>query len=501
MLLVVPLLIANAVLEEPFYQASARVLIEPANPQVININTLLRPVLSEEDLLTEYQLIRSEEHLAEVVDRLDLQDKLVEKNDLISRLQRLKGELTGVVKRLKSRALALVGITLEPAVPTALVEGIDLQRLAATEALRESLLVEPQEGGKLVNITVKGLEPAEVAMQANTVAEVYIDKNFEKKQAGTQAAIEKLIDQTAELRQKMYDAESEIHQFRLDQGITSYAPKERGEAITLMMNRLENEYQDARRAREEVEGRLRNIQSLANSDVRALKTVPNSLDAHMIDSIMRLRGQYLDLEAQISANRRTYRSKHPVMARLNTQLAQTRDAIDAEFQKGIAALQAEFNIRRQRESDLLQQLTEQKRETQGANDALSDFERKQHEAESYRDLYRQTSERLRVLQMDEATIINNVKLIHRAQAPLEPVPSGAFMQFFAVVALAGCLGVGFAFVREYLDNRFKEADEVEAFLQLQFLGVVPHYHQGKVRTYEPVLQREPGSLAAETYRI
>jgi capsular exopolysaccharide synthesis family protein len=501
MLLVVPLLIANAVLEEPFYQASARVLIEPANPQVININTLLRPVLSEEDLLTEYQLIRSEEHLAEVVDRLDLQDKLVEKNDLISRLQRLKGELTGVVKRLKSRALALVGITLEPAVPTALVEGIDLQRLAAIKALRESLLVEPQEGGKLVNITVKGLEPAEVAMQANTVAEVYIDKNFEKKQAGTQAAIEKLIDQTAELRQKMYDAESEIHQFRLDQGITSYAPKERGEAITLMMNRLENEYQDARRAREEVEGRLRNIQSLANSDVRALKTVPNSLDAHMIDSIMRLRGQYLDLEAQISTNRRTYRPKHPVMARLNTQLAQTRDAIDAEFQKGIAALQAEFNIRRQRESDLLQQLTEQKRETQGANDALSDFERKQHEAESYRDLYRQTSERLRVLQMDEATIINNVKLIQRAQAPLEPVPSGAFMQFFAVVALAGCLGVGVAFVREYLDNRFKEADEVEAFLQLPFLGVVPHYPQGKGRTYEPVLLREPGSVAAESYRI
>ena len=99
-------------------------------------------------------------------------------------------------------------------------------------------------------------------MQANTVAEVYIDKNFEKKQAGTQAAIEKLNDQTAELRQNMYDAESEIHKFRLDQGITSYAAKDRGEAITAAMNRLESDYQDARRAREEVEGRLRNLEAL-----------------------------------------------------------------------------------------------------------------------------------------------------------------------------------------------------------------------------------------------
>jgi capsular exopolysaccharide synthesis family protein len=333
------------------------------------------------------------------------------------------------------------------------------------------------------------------------VAEVYIDKNFQKKQAGTQAAIEKLIDQTAELRQKMYEAESEIHQFRLDQGITSYDPKEQGNALLSAMNRVENDYQSARTAREEAESRLRNLEALARSDVRALKTVPSYLDSHMIGSIMRLREQYLDLETQISTNRRTYRAKHPVMTRLNTQLAQTGDAINAEFEKGIAALQAEFNIRRQRESELLQQLTAQKRETQGANDALSDFERKQHEAESYRDLYRQTSERLRVLQMDQATIINNIKLIQRADVPLQPVPSGAFTTFFVVVTLAGCMGVGLAFVREYVDNRFKEADEVEPFLQIPFLGVVPHYTQGKGRAYEPVSLREPGSVASESYRI
>lgn len=500
-LLVVPLLIASAVLEEPSYQASARVLIESANPKVINIDTLLQPNLREEDLLTEYQIIRSDDHLAEAVDRLDLQDKLVEKTDLLSRIKRLKGEVLEVIGRLKSRAFALVGIPLEPTVSPPLAEGVDLQRLAAIQDLKQALSVLPQEGGKLVDITVNGPVPADVAMQANTVAEVYIDKNFEKKQAGTQAAIEKLIDQTAELRQKMYEAESEIQQFRIDQGITSFAPDERGRAIVAMLTRLENEYQDARRAREDVESRLRNLETLARGDIRALKTVPHALDPHMIDSIMRLRGQYLDLESQIATNRQIYRSKHPVMVRLNTQLAQTRDAINAEFQKGIAALQAEFDIRRERESDLLQQLTDQKRQTQGANAALSDFERKQHEVESYRDLYRQTSERLRVLQMDQATIINNVKLIQRAMVPLEPVPSNAFIHFFIGIALAGCLGVGFAFVREYLDNRFKEADEVEPLLQIPFLGVVPHYAQGKGRAYEPVSLREPGSMASESYRI
>ncbi|PON19157.1 hypothetical protein C2W62_04185 [Candidatus Entotheonella serta] len=500
-ILVIPLLVASSVFEESSYRASAQIQIEPANPKVISMDSIFQTVLREDDLLTEYQLIRSEEHLAEVVDRLELQDKLVVKNDLMSRVKALKSKAMGVVKRLKSRAFALVGITREPKVARPLAEGVDLRRLAAINALKQALAVQPQQGGQLVDITVNGLVPADVALQANTVAEVYIDKNFDKKQAGTQAAIEKLIDQTADLRQKMYEAEVQIDQFRQDRGITSHDPDDRGRAIAATLTRLENEYRDARKAREEVEGRLRNLESLARRDIRALKTVPTSLDQHMISSIMRLRGQYLDLEAQIASNRRIYRPKHPVMVRLNTQLAQTRDAVNAEFQKGIAALRAEFEVRRERESGILQQLTEQKREAQGANAALSDFERKQHEAESYRDLYRQTSRQLRVLQMEQATIINNVKLIKRAIAPLQPVPSNAFTNFFVGIVLAGCLGVGFAFVREYLDNRFKEADEVEPFLQIPFLGVVPHYAQGKGRVYEPVSLREPGSVAAESYRI
>ncbi len=500
-LLVVPILIASAAWEEPIYQASARVRIQPSNPQVLDIRALVQPELNVEDLLTEYQLIRSEEHLVEVVDRLQLQDKLAERKDLMSRLRRLKGQAVSVVKRLKNRSFELVGIQREEPLAPVSGDGMDMKRLAALVVLEEAIGVQPQQGGQLVDINVSGLVPADAASQANTVAEVYIDKNFEKKQAGTQAAIEKLINQTAELRQKMYDAESKIHQFRQARGITSFAPDDRGRIIAANLNRLESEYNEARTAREEIESRLRSLETLARRDIRALKTVPPYLDQHMIGSIMRLRNQYLDVDAQIANNRKIYRSKHPVMARLNTQLAQTSSAIDAEFQKGIAALRAEFDIRRGRESAILKQLTDQKQQTQGANEALSDFERMQHEVESNRDLYRQTSERLRVLQMDQATIINNVKLVKRATAPMQPVPSNAFSNFFAGVALAGCLGVGFAFVREYLDNRFKEADEVEPFLQIPFLGVVPHYAQGKGRAYEPVSLREPGSVAAESYRI
>ena len=496
-LLVAPILIASAMLEAPTYRASSQVLIESSAPRVLTFERLA-PGLREEDLLTEYQLIHSEQYLGEVVDRLNLQDKLVEKTDLMSRVKALKGVVMKPVGWLKTRAFELMGVARKPSAP--IDNGEDVKRLAAIIMLQNALVVQPQQGGKLVNLIVTGPSAADVAAQANTVAEVYVDKNYAKSQAGTQAAIDKLIQQTADLRQKMYGAEAELQKFRVDQGITSYVSEERGRAIAAAINRLDTEYKDARRAREEVEGRLRGLEAVARSDIRTL-TVPQYMGAHMINSIMRLRGQYVDLETQVAANRRLYRAKHPVMARLNAQLAQTRQAVNAEFQKGIAALQSEFDVLREREADLLRQLTEQKGQTQGANAALSDFERKQYDVQSYRDRYRQTSERLRELEIEQATVINNVKLIQRAMAPLQPVASSAALNFIAGVALAGCLGVGLAFVREYMDDRFKEADEIEPFLQIPFLGVVPSYPQGKGRAYEPVSLREPSSPAAESYRI
>ena len=497
-LLVAPILIASAMLEAPTYRASSRVLIESSTPRVLSIERL-EPGLREEDLLTEYQLIRSDQYLGEVVDRLNLQDQVVEKTDLMSRVKALKGVVMKPVGRLKTWAFELMGVTRNPSAPAG--DGVDLKRLEAIARLQSALAVQPQQGGKLVDLIVTGPSAADVASQANTVAEVYVDKNYEKNQTGTQAAIDKLIQQTADLRQKMYGAEADLQKFRVDQGITSYVPEERSRSIAAAVARIDGEYEAARRAREEVEGRLRGLEAVARSDIRTLTTVPPYMDSHMIGSIMRLRSQYVDLEAQVAANRRLYRAKHPVMARLNAQLAQTRQAVNAEFQKGIAALQSEFNVLRQREAELLGQLTQKKGQTQGANAALGDFERKQYDVQSYRDRYRQTSERLRELEIEQATVINNVKLIQRAMAPLQPVPSSAAMNFIAGVALAGCLGVGLAFVREYMDNRFKEADEIEPFLQIPFLGVVPTYPQGKGRAYEPVSLREPGSLAAESYRI
>jgi capsular exopolysaccharide synthesis family protein len=61
------------------------------------------------------------------------------------------------------------------------------------------------------------------------------------------------------------------------------------------------------------------------------------------------------------------------------------------------------------------------------------------------------------------------------------------------------LGVGLALITEYLDKRFKTVDEVERYLGLPCLGVIPHQRRIR-RLGKPITLRAPGSRIAEAYR-
>jgi capsular exopolysaccharide synthesis family protein len=176
-------------------------------------------------------------------------------------------------------------------------------------------------------------------------------------------------------------------------------------------------------------------------------------------------------------------------------------SIDAEFQKAIDTLKSEDRILRAKEASIEQELNEQKGKTLGFKNDLITYTALSRDVESYRKLYYDTMERLREIKLTQASVTNNVKVVKRATVPLQPVRSKAAMKMMLGIVLSGCLGVGLAFIREYFDNRFKEAGEVEPYLQILFLGIVPHYTHPKHSVYEPVLLHDPASLAAETYRI
>ena len=501
-LLIIPILALSLYMEELTYRASAQVLVENTTAKILDFEDVLNPeTRSVNFLLTEYQIMQSEENIGEVVDVLALDEKIEEApTGLAAKLDNVKKLLRQGIKAVKTQLMAFLSPSseTEPSVP---LEVGDTRRQAAISAFKKALNVEPQPGGKLVNISVSGPDPQGVALQANTLAEVYARKNLEKKLAAATSASEWLTAQTADLRQKVYEAELRLQQFREQGDRITFDREEQQSAVLADLQRLYTEYNAAKTSREDVETRLRHLTALSRSDVSNLQTIPPYLDQHLIQSIMQLRTQYQRLALERANNAKLYRPKHPVMARLNEQIGQVQGAIEEEFQKAVKALKAEYDVRLAKEQALERDYNRQKGTSISSRKDDIDYQALQRDVESYRRLFRETSERLREIKLNQASAINNVSITKHATVPLKPVASKAAMKMMSGLLLAGCLGVGFAFIREYFDNRFKEADEVEMFLQIPFLGVVPNYPQGKGRAYEPVSLRDPGSVASEAYRI
>jgi capsular exopolysaccharide synthesis family protein len=445
-------------------------------------------------------MITNEENLDEVVRTLRLDEKNPETDVLEKWISGILQFPKRVLSAAKNKVKALIAPAPASEAPNP-PDPAEIRRREAIDRLYDALRVTPRDGGKLVNITLSSLSPHEAMQQANLLAEVYVRKNLEEKLEAATNAADWLEKQTDELAQKMYAAELSLQNFREKENFISFDVEDKDNIILERLKTLHSEYNTAHAARVDLESRLNALLELANSDIQSLNNMPPYVDRYMVDSILDLRERYIELEIRRIELSKKYKGKHPLLSTVNSQLLEIKNAIDREFEKAANTLRAEYTVLRAKEAAIEQELNEQKSQTLGLKGDMITYTALQRNAESYRTLYHETVQRLREIKLTQVSATNNAKIVKRAAVPLGPAPSAAMSKLFLSLVLSSGLGVGCAFVREYFDNRFKEAQEAELYLQLPLLGLIPHHARDKRHAYEPVLLHTPGSLVAETYRI
>src|SRR5262249_45558369 len=128
-----------------------------------------------------------------------------------------------------------------------------------------------------------------------------------------------------------------------------------------------------------------------------------------------------------------------------------------------------------REETLFKNVTQMRRGGQDLNEKEIQYLALQRENETNQQLYDSIAKRLKETSVTGALETNNVRVVELATAPSTPVSPRKPWNLGRAVAAGLGLGIGLAVAIEYFDTTVKTPDDVERYLGLPVIGIVPKF--------------------------
>ena len=115
--------------------------------------------------------------------------------------------------------------------------------------------------------------------------------------------------------------------------------------------------------------------------------------------------------------------------------------------------------------------------------------------------YTTLAAKLEELRINAQLEVGSGRVVSPAIAAAEPVEPTPVRNTALGLVVGLVLGLGMAFLYEYLDNTLKSSEEIEALLGVPVLGLIPaeQYEKGEKR--RTTILTDPGSAASEAYRV
>ena len=362
-----------------------------------------------------------------------------------------------------------------------------LPQTASGEALRESkgywgaldaiggkVKVTRVPTTSILEITATSTNPREVRDIANTVAEVYRDYNRQQRNLRVTEARKFIETQIKEVEARVTRAESEVWAFREANRIIS--PGAESTVLLSLFTQVRGDIEKARQQRTELE----------LVQARLARTDPNASERVFIDTtnpaMQRLQTMYSELLLERNNLALEVTDRHPRLQALDDRMREIRVEMRREVAAQIAALRTREEILNRQMGDLLQK----NREVPAVELAM---QRLQREAKNNDDLLALLKAKHQEALIKESEKIEEVSIVRPATEPDTPVGAEALNTVLVGALLGLSLGLVLAFVQETLDTSIGTIEDVEAYLEVPVLGVVPHIDSRE--TVQRVLERRP----------
>lgn len=495
LLIVLPLVIIGLLLQKPTYEATATLLIDSGSSKIVNIEDVLLPDRSREYYETQFKLITSPVLAERVVDILEDQKGHLMVQD---QSQESSPNIINAARKLSARAMNFINAKIAEYTYDSRLDRSEIERHEKIVEFQKSMKVEQVPGTRLVEITISGTDPSLVATQANALADAYLDQNLDKKSEASRKASTWLTKEIPDLKEKLQNAESALQRFLDSRGLTP-AELEGKANITFETTPDSNAaYAAAKARRIEVQGQLSSIEKILQQPASKRQA---SLAILNNPTLLALQQRYSVLEGELATLSQMFKEKHPKVLAVLAQMEQVRASIDVEIRKNIDTIRTEYNIALAKEKAFENAIDQKKAESIKLSRYMAEYTALKRDVEAKRSLYENLSKRFDETEITKGIQTNDIKIMKKAEKPIEPKLSKNVLKFLVSAVVTLAFGIGSSFIAESLERRFVNIEDVEKYLQIPIVGIIPHYNgNAKKGSYNLAVLQNPYSDIADCYR-
>jgi capsular exopolysaccharide synthesis family protein len=372
--------------------------------------------------------------------------------------------------------------------------GAPLSQEQAYGKLQHMLELNPVRSTDLIEIGVWSTEPKEAAEIANTIARIYQDRRIADQEKMMDTGLIRLKDEVDEHEKSVTNLGAAAAKLRTQLGIVDPDPEamsNSNDLETQSVRSIEAQVDDARLKTAELQTQLDQVNKLKPEELMVALHLLN-IDDPTVQKILPAFQDTVAEEARLLSS--GLGPNHPKIKELRAQKEVYTQQLDEQITAIKASMETRLELAKSTQAALERRLS----------DARDQFTKLKNEGSDYTDAKYRYLEAKRLLEAarqryDSESLQNQMNLVvakvwEEAEPALGPGRPKVFFYMVLAAIIGIGLGVGLAFFLEYLDTSVKSLEDVERFLGVPVLAVIP-------KNVGILMHQKGDSPDAEAYRI
>ena len=483
----------------PVYTATATVLLKPGTPTVFAGTNSQSEAQGEfgdyygNFYTTQYEILKSRSLAAEVIKNGGLdrdpaftgQTGKPKEPTLYERLRKsLADQIRQVMPGAPPKRSAVPALS-EPRAPMGVNPGLIGEYL-------DALQVAPVPETSLVRIVFNTSNPQLSAKLANAHAHAYIRQGVELHSQANEEAEAFLKQRLVELKELLEKSEVALNDYRRAKGIVPGLISLDGKE-TVVLDRVSvvsKELTQAQIQRVELEAE---VQETKKNGIGALA-------AQKSTAIEGIQGQLSTIDAEYASLSQKFKPEYPPLAQLQAKRAELMNQINEQARKAVAGVEEGYSAAKAKEENLQTEMDKVRNDALNLNDASVEYAILQREVDTNRELYNSVLQRMKDVGLAAEAQTSNVLIVDEAEVPGGPSGPHKMQEILrnALLAFAGAIAI--AFLLEYLNNTLKTPEDVERYLRIPNLAMIPSFADSAKLEYGSLKHRDTEVAKATRYR-